>query len=497
MKKILIYLSLVSLAAQSCTKVNENVYDKYPAAQFYATATGANDALANVYKKITGDWGSNYAGRDNCWYDVNSFSADDQVIPHRNTGDWQLDFAQLYTRTELPSLGIINNTWNWAYSAIYSANLAIAELTTAKADPSKIAEAKVARAWLYYLLIDDFGNVPFYTDNNTDISKIPQKKRSDIYNFIVSELKANVDLLSETRGGAYYGRFNKWAGYMVLAKVYLNAQVYTGTADWTDALTACNKVASGGFTLHPGGANASSPLGYQYYELFGDVCPNDETILAESLTENVISGNIYAIRSLNSPNGTALIGFAGWNGTIIPGDFYDKYDPADIRRKQFLVGPQAGGITYTETVTSLISPGAGPNEGIRCVKFFPVKPSDGSGESNDFPIYRYADVLLMQAECNVRLGNPAAAAPFLNQVRERAGLADIAVPTLQNIYDERGFELNEEGHRRQDMIRFGYFLSPHGVAPNAVPAGDAHLLLFPIPTAALNANTTLVQNPGY
>jgi|SRR6185312_2444254 len=497
MKKILIYLSLVSLAAQSCTKVNENVYDKYPAAQFYATATGANDALANVYKKITGDWGSNYAGRDNCWYDVNSFSADDQVIPHRNTGDWQLDFAQLYTRTELPSLGIINNTWNWAYSAIYSANLAIAELTTAKADPSKIAEAKVARAWLYYLLIDDFGNVPFYTDNNTDISKIPQKKRSDIYNFIVSELKANVDLLSETRGGAYYGRFNKWAGYMVLAKVYLNAQVYTGTADWTDALTACNKVASGGFTLHPGGANASSPLGYQYYELFGDVCPNDETILAESLTENVISGNIYAIRSLNSPNGTALIGFAGWNGTIIPGDFYDKYNPADIRRKQFLVGPQAGGITYTETVTSLISPGAGPNEGIRCVKFFPVKPSDGSGESNDFPIYRYADVLLMQAECNVRLGNPAAAAPFLNQVRERAGLGDIAVPTLQNIYDERGFELNEEGHRRQDMIRFGYFLSPHGVAPNAVPAGDAHLLLFPIPTAALNANTTLVQNPGY
>lgn len=497
MKKILIYLSLVSLAAQSCTKVNENVYDKYPAAQFYATATGANDALANVYKKITGDWGSNYAGRDNCWYDVNSFSADDQVIPHRNTGDWQLDFAQLYTRTELPSLGIINNTWNWAYSAIYSANLAIAQLTTAKADPAKIAEAKVARAWLYYLLIDDFGNVPFYTDNNTDISKIPQKKRSDIYNFIVSELKANVDLLSETRGGAYYGRFNKWAGYMVLAKVYLNAQVYTGTADWTDALAACNKVASGGFTLHPGGANASSPLGYQYYELFGDVCPNDETILAESLTENVISGNIYAIRSLNSPNGTALIGFAGWNGTIIPGDFYDKYNPADIRRKQFLVGPQAGGITYTETVTSLISPGAGPNEGIRDVKFFPVKPSDASGESNDFPIYRYADVLLMQAECNVRLGNPGAAAPFLNQVRERAGLADIATPTLQNIYDERGFELNMEGHRRQDMIRFGYFLSPHGVAPNAVPAGDAHLLLFPIPTAALNANTTLVQNPGY
>lgn len=497
MKKILLSILIIGLAAQSCTKVNENVYDKYAASEFYSTPAGADDALANVYAKITGSWGSNYAGRDNCWYDLNSFSADEQVIPHRNTGDWQLDFAQLYTRTELPSLGIIDNTWNWAYSCIYSANLAISELTTAKADPSKIAEAKVMRAWLYYLLIDDFGDVPFYTDNNTDISKIAQEKRATIYSFIVSELKANVDLLSETRGGTYYGRFNKWAGYMVLAKVYLNAQVYTGTAQWAACLDACNKIASGNFTLHPATANAASPLGNTYYELFGDVCPNDETIFALYITENVISGNIYTIRSLNSANGTALIGFNGWNGTIIPGDFYDKYDPSDVRRKQFLVGPQAGGITYTETVSSLIDPGAGPNEGIRDVKFFPVPPADASGESNDFPVYRYADVLLMQAECNLRLGNTAAAAPFLNQVRERAGLGDIAAPTLQNVYDERGFELNMEGHRRQDMIRFGTYLLPHGVAPNVVPAADSHFLLYPIPTAALNANTTLKQNPGY
>jgi hypothetical protein len=497
MNKKLISTLLVALSVCGCTKVDENVYDKYAADQFYSTPAGADDALANVYAKITGSWGSNYAGRDNCWYDLNSFSADDQVIPHRNTGDWQLDFAQLYMRTELPSLGIINNTWNWAYSCIYSANNAIKQLTTAKADPAKIAEAKVMRAWLYYLLIDDFGDVPFYTDNNTNLSQIPQKKRADVYDFIVSELKANVDLLSETRGGAYYGRFNKWAGYMVLAKVYLNAEVYTGTAHWADALAASNKVASGGFKLHAGGSNAASPLGYQYFELFGDVCPNDETILAEFITQNIVSGNIYTIRSLNSQNGTALIGFAGWNGTIIPEDFYNKFDASDIRIKQFLVGAQAGGITYTKTVSPIITPGAAPNEGIRNVKFFPVKPSDASGESNDFPIYRYADLLLMQAECNVRLGNVAAGASFLNLVRERAGLADIAAPTLQNIYDERGFELVFEGHRRQDMIRFGTFLLPHGVAPNTVPATPASRLLFPIPTAALNANTSLKQNPGY
>jgi hypothetical protein len=494
MKKILFGIFIVGIVAQSCTNIKENVYDKYAADQFYSTPQGADVALANVYSKITGSWGSNYAGRDNCWYDLNSFAADEQVIPHRNTGDWQLDFAQLYTHTELPSLGIINNTWNWLYSNIYSANATIAQLTAAKADPSKIAEAKVMRAWFYYLLIDDFGSVPFYTDNNTQLAKIPQASRQTIFNFVVSELTANVDALSSTRGGSYYGRFNKWAGYMVLAKVYLNAQVYTGTAMWSQALAASQKVASGGFALHPGSANATSPLGYQYYELFGDVCPNDETILAISLTENIISGNIYTIRSLNSTNGTALIGFNGWNGTIIPEDFYNKFDPSDIRRKQFLVGPVAGGITYTSTVSSLISPGAGPNEGIRDDKFFPVAPADGSGESNDFPVYRFADVLLMEAECNVHLGNATAAKPFIDQVRVRAGLTPLAGnPTLTDILNERGFELNFEGHRRQDLIRFGQFETPHDFV-TSIPATQE---LFPIPTSAINANPTLKQNPGY
>ncbi|MGY4538348.1 hypothetical protein ACVW0P_002768 [Mucilaginibacter sp. UYNi724] len=493
MKKILIVTAIIGLVTQSCTKVNENVYDKYSTNEFYASPAGADVALANVYSKVTGSWGSNYAGRDNCWYDLNSYSSDEQVIPHRNTGDWQLDFAQLYTRTAQTNLSIINNTWNWIYSSVYSANLAVTQLTAAKADPAKIAEAKVIRAWLYYLAIDDFGDVPFYTDNNTDVSKIPQAKRAEVFTFIEKELKENVDLLSETRGTQYYGRFNKWAGYTVLAKLYMNAEVYTGTPRWADALAACNKVATGGFTLHSGALNASSPLGSQYFELFGDVCPNDETILALFITENVISGNIIGIRSLNSANGTALIGFAGWNGTVIPSEFYDKFDDKDVRKKQFLVGAQAGSVTYTKDVSSLIDPGAAPDDGIRDVKFFPAAPVDASGASNDFPVYRFADILLMQAECNVRLGNPGAAAPFLNQIRTRAGLGTIASPTLDNIYDERGFELNMEGHRRQDMIRFGKFTLAHGF----VPTTPAYKQIFPIPTGALDANPTLKQNPGY
>jgi len=495
MKKILTSILIIGLGAQSCTKVNENVYDKYPASEFYGSPKGADVALANVYSQIGGNWnGVGYAGADNGWYDLNAMSSDEQVIPHRNTGDWQLDFAQLYQRQWLPTMGIISNTWNWLYKSIYTANLAVDQLQQAKADESKIAEAKVLRAFFYYLLIDDFGNIPFYTDNNITVDKIPQTSRTEVYNFIVKELTENVDKLSETKGGVYYGRFNKWAGYALLSKLYLNAEVYTGTAKWNECLAACNKIATGGFSLHPGGANASSPLGYQYYELFGDVSPADETILSIYVTVDIVSRNIFTIRSLNGPNFQSVFGYSGWNGSIVPQEYYEKYDNADIRKKQFLVGAQPGGVNYSVSVSSLDNPGAAPNEGVRDTKFVPVPPMNGGGASNDFPIYRYADILLMQAECNVRLGNAAAAKPFVDQVRQRAGLGALAAnPTLTDIYNERGFELNWEGHRRQDMIRFGTFTQAHGFV-TAVPDFRK---LFPIPTSALNTNPGLKQNAGY
>ena len=496
MKKISLLSLLGFLFFQSCTKVDENIYDKYAATTFYSSPKGSDVALASVYAQIPGNWGGvGYAGADNGWYDLNSMSSDEQVIPHRNTGDWQLDFAQLYQRQWLPTSGIIGNTWNWLYKSVFTANLAVEQLTNAKAEESKIAEAKVIRAFFYYLLMDDFGNVPFYTENNVTIENLPQKSRSEIFDFVVKELTENVDKLSATKGGEYYGRFNKWAGYALLAKVYLNAEVYTGTPKWQECLDACNKVSEGGFSLHPGAANASSPLGYQYYELFGDVAPADETILAIYTKVDIVGRNILTIRSLQGPNFAALFsGVSGWNGTVVMSDYVNKFADNDIRKAQFIWGQQPGGVNYSTTVSSLDNPGADREAGIRDMKFYPVAPLNGGGASNDFPIYRYADILLMMAECNVRLGNAAAAKPFIDQVRIRAGLSALAAdPTLEDIYNERGFELNWEGHRRQDMIRFNTFLQPHDFAP----AAPDFRKLFPIPTSALNANKNLQQNPGY
>lgn len=495
MKKIYTTGILGLLLLVGCTNVDEHVYDQYPADAFYGTPEGSDVALAAVYAQVSGNWnGVGYAGADNGWYDLNSMCADEQVIPHRNTGDWQLDFARLYKHEWLPTDLIINNTWNWLYRSIYNANLAVSQLENANADPAKIAEARVLRAFFYYLLMDDWGNVPFYTDNSITVDQIPQASRAEVYNFIVTELTENVDLLSTTKGGNYYGRFNKWAGYSLLAKVYLNAEVYTGTPKWQECIAACDVVSSGGFTLHPGGANASSPNGYQYYELFGDVLPQDETVLAMFATVNVVSRNIYAVRSLYGPDAQALFGYSGWNGTIVPRDFFEKYNASDIRRRQFRFGPQPGGINYTLNVSSLDNPGAAPQEGVRCLKYYPTTPMDGGGASNDFPIFRYADILLMKAECQVRLGNSGAAKTIVDGIRQRAGLGILAAnPNLEDIYNERGFELNWEGHRRQDMIRFNKFLLPNLFRD----ASPEYKKLFPIPTSALNANSSLVQNPGY
>ena len=501
MKKISILAAFALFLSQSCTKVDEVVYDKYSASEFYASPAGADVALANVYSQIPGNWGGvGYAGADNGWYDVNSMSSDEQVVPHRNTGDWELTFAQMYKREWLPDHSQITNTWNWLYKSVFSANLAVDLLVKANADPSKVAEAKVLRAFFYYLLIDDFGSVPFYTENNITVDKMPQKSRKEVFDFVVSELKENVDLLSPTRGGAYYGRFNKWAGYTLLAKLYLNAEVYTGTPMWAECIAACDKVGEGGYTLHSGAKDASNPLGSKYFELFGDVCPDDETILAIYTKVDVVGRNIFTVRSLGGVDGTALLGYSAWNGTIVPEDFVAKFSNTDIRKHQLRYGtspygPQpAGFLVYSLPVASLDNPGAAPNDGARNQKFFPAEPSNGGGASNDFPIYRYADIMLMKAECLVRTGDAGTAKSFVDAIRVRAGLTALAVsPTLTDIYNERGCELSWEGHRRQDMIRFGTFTLAHGLAP----AVDDHFKIFPIPTAARNANTNLVQNPGY
>lgn len=485
MKKILFILTTGLLFATGCTKLEEGVYDQQVASEFYASPEGIKGALADLYNEIRGDWGGKgYAGADRGWYDINEVSTDEMMIPTRNTGDWDDGgvWRDFYQHKWTPNHPFVENTWNWLYRGVFKANQAVELLTKANAPASGIAEAKVYRAFLYYLLMDGWGDVPFYTENNLPVDKIQQKSRTFIYDWIVTELEANVPLLSSNKGGEYYSRINKWTGYTILAKVYLNAKVYSGTPQWEKAAKACDSIIlKGGFSLHG-----------NYLEIFGDVNPDDEAIYSLYINANTAPRNIIGIRTLRAEQGNAEFGFSTWGGSTCHQDFYDKYDDADIRKAQWVVGQQPGGITYSKEISSLTA--AGPFEGARNIKYKPVAPYNGGAASNDFVVYRYADVLLMKAEALFNIGNAGGAKLVMDQVRARAGLPALASdPTLTDILDERGRELCWEGHRRQDLIRFGKFTA----ARDFKPASPQHVTVFPIPTSAINANQNLKQNKGY
>jgi hypothetical protein len=477
------------------------VYDTYVADQFYSTPEGANAALADIYKEIRGDWGGiGIAGADRGWFDLNETCTDEMMIPTRTDNAWQDNgvWVQMYTHTWTSGQPFMENTWNWLYRAVFKSNLAIELLTKANASPAFIAEAKVLRAYFYYLLMDGWGRVPLVTASDVLPKDVSQATRQQVYDFVVSELTQNVDNLvtptAAQKAGEFYNRFHKWAGKMVLAKVYMNAEVYTGTPRYNEALSVLNDIINnGGYSL----VSSTNYFDLGNNGLFGAVCNTQEVIFGISINATNAPRNIIGIRSLYGPDGQARFGFSTWNGATVHRNFVDKYANDDIRKSQWLVGDQTangGAANYTLDINSLTA--AGLQQGARNAKFLPVPPYNGGTSSNDFPAYRYADVLLMRAEALYRTGNVAGATVDINTIRTRAGLSNLAIPlTLDEIYDERGRELCWEGHRRQDMIRFGKFLLPHDFKGGTSPATYT---LFPIPASALAANPTgLTQNPGY
>jgi starch-binding outer membrane protein, SusD/RagB family len=494
MKKIVYsFLVSASVAVMGCTDLEEGTYGRQAADEFYATEVGINAALAGIYNEVRGDWnGKGIAGADRGWFDLNETSTDEMMIPTRSDGAWNDNgiWRAMYTHTWTGSQEFIGNTWNWLYRSVFKANLAIELLEKAKADRARIAEARVLRAYFYYMLMDGWGDVPFYTVNNVTVDQIPQTKRADVFAFVVKEINENVEFLPTTKGGSFYGRFNKWAAYALLAKLNLNAEVYTGTPKYAETIAAADKIINeGGFALQQ---NLYDNAGTS--AVFGDRLNDQEVIMSVYVDALSAPRNIIGIRSLHGPHGNALFGFSTWNGATVHQDFVNKYSDNDKRKKQWLVGPQPGGVNYNLEISSLTS--AGITDGARNAKFLPVPPFEpGASASNDFPVFRYADVLLTKAEALLRSGGSEATAKSLvNQVRRRAGLADLTTTlTLNEVYDERGRELAWEGHRRQDMIRFGTFTAARAFkAPSA-----STYKLFPIPAEAIRNNSTLKQNLGY
>jgi hypothetical protein len=296
---------------------------------------------------------------------------------------------------------------------------------------------------------------------------------------------------------------------MILAKLYLNAQVYTGTPQWAKAAAAATQVInSNKYILQP-----------NYFDNFSvNNEGSTENILAVPFDKVNIQGMNWEMQTLHySSNLTYGLTGQPWNGFCSTADVLNKYDAADARKAQYLVGQQyaADGVTpltdpqanlpviFNPNVTSLSdASGLFRMAGARNVKYHPEAGTSGN-QSNDMVIFRLADAYLMLAEASMHNGDMATAVTAVNKVRQRANVSawTAADLTWDSLLAERSRELGWEGWRRSDLIRFQVATGTHYFTGARTPAktddGDTHTFVFPIPSPELISNPNLHQNPGY
>lgn len=366
------------------------------------------------------------------------------------------------------------------------------------------AEARFLRAFQYWVLLDGYGNPPFVTENDA-IGKVSPKqiKRADLFNYVEAELKAIEGDLAEPRSNEY-GRADRGADWALLARLYLNAQVYTGTPKYTEAITYSSKVIGAGYGL------AST-----YKNLFltdNNITSANELILTinyDGLKTQNDGGTTYLINAaINGDMNPASFGVptGGWGGNRtrmnLPMVFGD-YSGATDKRAMFF-----GTKLATDDINVF-------TDGLRVTKFrnvssagVPAPSVEGKFSSLDFPLFRLGEQYLIYGEAVMRGGSGGSvgqALTYVNNLRQRAygnASGNVSALTVDFFLDERSRELYWEGFRRSDLVRYGKFtdgsyLWPFkgGVKSGASVASSRNL--YPIPSADLIANTNLVQNDGY
>jgi len=361
------------------------------------------------------------------------------------------------------------------------------------------AEARFLRALNYWHALDLFGNVPFITEDDEVGAFFPEQiMRPDLYNYVETELLSVENLLMEPRTNVY-GRADKAAAWMVLAKLYLNAEVYIGQPKYTECITYCNKIIDAGYSLEDD---------YQSLFLADNHNLNKEVILPVSFDgqrTQTYGGMTFIIHAaVGGDMDPAEFGInGGWGGTRTTSAFVNKF--TDVTGES-----DARAMFFTDGQNLEIEDIGVFTDGYAITKFKNLT-SDGSFGSDlefvdtDFPLFRLADVYLMYAEAVLRGGSggdAGTAQSYVDLIRTRAGNTDNYTFDLDFILDERARELYWEGHRRTDLIRYGYFTSGQYLWPwkGKVADGtatDSKFKLFPIPASDITANLNLQQNPGY
>jgi starch-binding outer membrane protein, SusD/RagB family len=516
--KVLGIITMFMIIIPGCEPEND-IYSIYTPDTFYQTDFQILSSLSGVYRNYAAipTFGQPYRIMELCT---------DQVVVHGKIQGWwaNSDFEQLAEHKWDEQHGYFNGVWNTLFKTVGQANALLSSLESSPLESATNAKAelKALRAYAYFYLMDLFGNVPIFTLPKVDPLDLPkQNTRAEVFNFVVSQLKeAQSDLPSQNDvGSEYYGRLTREAVYGILATVYLNAEVYTGTAKNDSALIYANKVVdSKAFSLLPDYFDnfVYNNEGNAEFIFGGVYSPDQAGGIGHPIVQKVmpgISGGLFGLPY------TPQDGF-GTRPSVVA-----QYEASDVRRKMFmlpgvLLDPRNGDTVFVERIVPdgnsvLYEPGKsteGPvpyeiinatgirlqpmNAGIKWLKWGLDPNTNGGNAGNDIAFIRYADILLIKAEALMRqdMANEPEAKAIINEIRARSNASEItATLTLDDIFNERGRELCFEMKRRTDLIRFDKFGDPWEFKE----ASEDFRKLFPIPKAARDANPNLRQNPGY
>lgn len=480
----------------------------------YSTASAYKEGLAKLYATfaVSGQQGpsgqadisgidegfSNYLRQ---YWNVQELTTDEAVMAWNDA-----TIKDLHWQTWAPNDVFIAAVYSRIMYTVALSNEYI-RATTGKTDADIVkynAEARFIRALAYTHAIDLFGNPPFVTEADAPGAFFPkQTTRAALFTYVESELKAIEGVLGAPK--FEYGRADQAAAWTLLAKLYLNAKVYTGTDRSADCVTYCKKVLASSYTLAPKYANNFTADNNLSPEI---ILP----ITSDGQHTQTYGGMTYLIHAqIGGTMPAAQFGVGGgWGGIRTTKTFVAKFadnSGKTDKRAMFWSDGQKLDIADIGLFT----------DGWAITKFTNLTSTGAAAPhahpdfvDTDYPLFRLADVYLMYAEGVLRgatTGDAATALGYVNALRTRAygntsGNITSTDMTLDFILDERSRELFWEGHRRTDLIRFGKFSSGTYVWPwkGQVAAGkttDIHLDLFPIPSNDLGANPTLKQNPGY
>lgn len=538
MKHRFFALSVLALSLSLTSCLDETPKDQIPETEIYDSANSLYvNAVASLYNYIGAhEEGDGLQGTCRGIYDYNTLTTDEAIIPIRggnwyDGGLWENMYNHTWTATDTD----LYNVWKYLYKVIVLSTKSLETIEKHKAlltEQQRVdyaAEVRAVRAMYYYYAMDMFGRIPILQSATQKTADIRQSNRSDVFWYVVKELQDVAPLLANEHSnlqGNYYGRVTRPVAWFLLAKLSLNAEVYTDD-DWTDSSRPDGKTIM--FDIEGNKKNAWQTCVHYCdlitaagYTLEADYTKNF-AVHNEGSTENIftipLDKNLYLnefhylFRSRHYAHGGAYSG-ASENGTCatlhtmavngfgtetpdarldmnfytgkveVDGKYVTLDDGTPLEYKPLAVEKNLTASPYLETA------------GARMKKYEVDRTaySDGRMPDNDIVLYRYADVLLMKSEAKVRNGESGD--EEMNAVRSRVGMPSLSA-TLDNILNERLLELVWEGWRRQDMIRFGTYGKQYDIHTPSEADKKGYTTVFPIPEKAHELNPNLKQNPGY